>query len=87
MDPEKQRLSQMQIGILLAAFIYIVAVTFLDMTAIGADHSKTVVGFLLGTVIGTIIQYNWGSSKGSTDKSEALMGAGNKPVEKDEVKS
>lgn len=37
----------------------------------GTDHFKTVVGFLLGTVVGTILSYNWDSSKGFTDKFEA----------------
>jgi hypothetical protein len=71
METEKKLLYYMQIGILMLGFAYLGAVTFLTMPTSGADHSKTIVGFLLGTVFGTIITYNWGSSKGSADKSEA----------------
>jgi len=71
MNIEKVILYVMQTAILAAAFGYLWAVTFLVMPDTGQDHSKTIVGFLLGTVVGTIIAYNWGSSKGSADKSEA----------------
>lgn len=71
MDSEKKVLYAMQAIILFIAFGYLIAVTFFDMPETGVDHSKTIVGFLLGTVVGTIIAYNWGSSKGSADKTAA----------------
>jgi hypothetical protein len=71
MNGEKVLLYIMQALILAAAFAYLAAVTFLNMPDSGQDHSKTIVGFLLGTVVGTIITFNWGSSKSSADKSEA----------------
>ena len=71
MDSEKKVLYAMQAIILFIAFGYLIAVTFFDMLETGVDHSKTIVGFLLGTVVGTIIAYNWGSSKGSADKTAA----------------
>ena len=48
--------------IMLLAFLYFVAVTFFTMPATGAEHSKTIVGFMLGTVFSTLIGYYWGSS-------------------------
>jgi len=48
--------------IFLLAFAYLVAVTFLTMPPAGEEHSKTIVGFFLGTVFATLIQYYWGSS-------------------------
>jgi hypothetical protein len=71
MDIEKKILYALQFTILIITFGYLIAVTFIEMPTTGLDHSKTVVGFLLGSVVGTIITYNWGSSKGSADKSEA----------------
>jgi uncharacterized integral membrane protein len=73
MNAEKILLYLMQVLILAAAFTYLAAVTFLVMPESGQDHSKTIVGFLLGTVVGTIITFNWGSSKSSADKSEAAQ--------------
>jgi uncharacterized membrane protein len=77
---EKGLLYIMQILILVAAFVYLAAVTFLEMPDTGSDHSKTIVGFLLGTVVATIITYNWGSSKGSADKSEAAAKKDSDPL-------
>jgi hypothetical protein len=48
--------------IMLIAFGYLTAVTFIDMPAAGAEHSKTIVGFLLGTIFSTLINYYWGNS-------------------------
>ncbi len=53
--------------IMLVSFIYVFAVTFLPMPAAGQEHSKTVIGVLIGTIFGTLINYYWGnSSKGQT---------------------
>jgi len=59
--------------IILLAFGYLFAVTFLNIPDTGADHSKTIVGFLLGVGLTTLINYYWGSSKGSRDQSEATQ--------------
>jgi len=50
-------------AIIFMAFLYISGVTFLDVSAAGNEHAKTVVGFLLGTAFSTLIGYYWGSSK------------------------
>jgi hypothetical protein len=49
--------------ILLISFIYLFMVTFYPMTDAGVDNAKTVVGFLLGSVFGVIINFYWGNSK------------------------
>jgi len=46
--------------IIMITFLYLFAATFLPMTEIGKDHSKTIVGFLLGTVFGTLIPFYYG---------------------------
>ena len=46
--------------IIMVTFLYLFAVTFVPMTGIGEDHSKTIVGFLLGTVFGTLINFYYG---------------------------
>lgn len=58
--------------IMLLSFLYLFSVTFLDMSASGAEHSKTIVGFLLGTAFSTLINYYWGnsSSRNSGPKDE-----------------
>lgn len=58
--------------IMLLSFLYMFAVTFLEMSASGGEHSKTIVGFLLGTAFSTLINYYWGnsSSRNSGPKEE-----------------
>ena len=46
--------------IIMITFLYLFGVTFLPMPEAGADHSKTIVGFLLGTVIATLINFYYG---------------------------
>jgi Na+-driven multidrug efflux pump len=48
--------------IVLITFVYLFCVTFLPMPLAGAEHSKTIVGFLLGTVVASILNYYWGNS-------------------------
>lgn len=47
--------------ILMIAFLYIFCVTFLPMTEDGSEQAKTVVPFLLGTVIGTLMGFYYGN--------------------------
>lgn len=60
----KELSSGMKVAVLimLLSFLYLFAVTFLPLTASGEEHSKTIVGFLLGTGFGTLLNYYWGNS-------------------------
>ena len=48
--------------IVMVSFLYLFCVTFLETSLAGAEHSKTIVGFLLGTAFSTLINYYWGNS-------------------------
>jgi hypothetical protein len=74
MDSKKERiiLLGMACGILVVGFGYLFMVTFIPIPQSGADHAKVVTGFMLGSAIGSIITYFWGSSKGSADKSKLI---------------
>lgn len=62
------------------SFAYLFLVTFLPISATGQDHAKTIVGFILGVGVSTLLNYYWGSSKGSSDKSKQLDKIENKEV-------
>jgi hypothetical protein len=53
-----------------AGMVYIFAATY--FTIINPKVADTVIGFLLGTIVATIINFFYGSSKGSADKQEIL---------------
>ena len=54
------------------AFTYIFLITFLTIPADNIRFADTVLGFLLGTVIATILNFFFGSSKGSSDKQDII---------------
>ena len=47
---------------MLITFLYLFSVTFLELPITGVEHAKTIVPFLLGTIIGNVIGYYWGNS-------------------------
>ena len=51
--------------LVLIAFLYLFSVTFFRIPDTGVEHSKTIVPFLLGTVVGTVLTYYWGNSSKS----------------------
>ena len=74
--------------IMLVTFFYIFCVTFFDLPATGLEVSKMVVPFLLGTVIGTLINFYYGNKheeKPPIDK-EAIEAAKAKEVIKETKK-
>ena len=71
MPTEKKILYAMQCVLFLLGATFIYGIIWQPMTADGTEHSKTVLGFILGTLFGTLLNYNWGTSKGSVDKTEA----------------
>ena len=72
MDKDKRFILWMACGIVLLAFGYVFCVTFIPIPQSGADHAKTITGFILGVCLATIITYFWGSSKGSADKTAII---------------
>ena len=55
----------------LVTVIYIFMTTFLDV--VNERVADTVLGFLLGTIVATIINYFFGSSQGSKDKTMEIL--------------
>lgn len=56
------------------AMIYIPCITFCTVPEDSVRFADTILGFLLGTVIASILTFFFGSSHGSKDKTEALKG-------------
>ena len=61
------------IGWSVLTVIYIFAITFATIPEKNLRFADTVLGFLLGTLIATIIQYFFGSSKQSHDKDATIQ--------------
>lgn len=59
-------------GVLFVGFLYLFLVTFTTLPASGMEHAKTIVGFVLGSVVSILIGYKWGSSSGSESKSKTI---------------
>lgn len=51
---------------------YIGFITFGDIPEQNVRFADTILGFILGTLVATIVQFFYGSSKGSQDKTAAL---------------
>ena len=51
---------------------YIFLITFLTIPEANVRFADTTLGFLLGTIVSTIINYFFGSSKSSSDKNQLL---------------
>jgi len=62
------------IGWSLFAVSYIVGITFVPIPEENVRFADTILGFLLGTVVATILNFFFGSSKSSKDKDELLKG-------------
>jgi len=55
--------------------LYIAFITFGTIPQANIRFADTILGFLLGTAIATIIQFFYGTSKGSRDKDDHLITA------------
>ena len=56
----------------LTAVMYIFLITFTNIPELNIRFADTILGFLLGTVVATILNFFLGSSAGSKEKTEAL---------------
>lgn len=54
------------------AFGYIIGITFFPIATASVRFADTILGFLLGTVVATMLNFFFGSSAGSKMKSEIL---------------
>lgn len=54
------------------AVVYIFLITFTNIPELNIRFADTILGFLLGTVVATILNFFLGSSAGSKEKTEAL---------------
>jgi hypothetical protein len=54
------------------AVVYISAITFATIPKDNIRFADTIVGFLLGTVVATILNFFYGTSKSSQDKTDKL---------------
>ena len=56
-----------------ASAAYIAFITFGEIPERNVRFADTILGFVLGTLIATIVQFFYGSSKGSQEKTAALV--------------
>lgn len=66
----------------LFACAYIGFITFGEIPANNVRFADTILGFVLGTLIATIMQYFYGSSRSSSGKTEVMAGLLNKTTDK-----
>ena len=61
------------LAIVAVCFLYFFLITFLTIPQSVQRYADLILGFLTGGGFGVIMTFYWGSSKGSADKTEALM--------------
>jgi hypothetical protein len=76
---DKIRIFWLAVGVLAACFLYFFLVTFLPIPSTGNKYADMVVPFLLGSGVGVIVGFHWGSSEGSQEKNKLLAGAKEEP--------
>jgi hypothetical protein len=59
----------------LFSIVYITVITLVTIPPTNVRFVDTILGFLLGSIVATIINYFFGSSKGSRDKDASLANA------------
>ncbi len=57
------------------AMIYLAGVSFTEIPASNENVVNTILGVIIGGVISTIMNYSFGSSQGSADKTKLLNGS------------
>jgi hypothetical protein len=77
-------LTSFSVGIIAYGGAYFVLITFIPIPKENIRFADTILGFLCGAAIGTILTYWYGTSKSSQDKSEWFRDQNKKPVEKND---
>ena len=57
------------------AVVYVTAITFMTIPEAKVRFADTILGFVLGTVIATVMNYFLGTSKSSADKTAQMVDA------------
>jgi transposase-like protein len=68
----KRFLMYFAIGWSLCAIIYIGCITFGNIPQANIRFADTILGFVLGTIVSTILNFFFGSAHGSSDKQETI---------------
>lgn len=71
MDQKKQLL-RFAIFIVTVCFVYFFCITFLTVPPGGQRYADLILGFLIGTAFASVMNFYWGSSKGSQDKDNLM---------------
>jgi len=69
---KNDKLLYFAIGIVVVCFVYFFCVTFIDVPE-RARYVDLILGFLIGTALGGIINFYWGSSEGSKNKDKGQL--------------
>lgn len=68
----KRFLMYFAIGWSVCAVVYIACITFASIPAANIRFADTILGFVLGTIVSTLLNFFFGSAHGSTDKQETI---------------
>jgi hypothetical protein len=68
----KRFLMYFAIGWSVCAALYIAFITFASIPTANVRFADTILGFVLGTVVSTILNFFFGSAHGSSDKQETI---------------
>lgn len=64
------RLLNLAVMVVLVSFVYFFAVTFVPIPETGEDNAKYIVGFLVGTGVGSIITFYFRKSSPDTPQTD-----------------
>jgi uncharacterized membrane protein YgaE (UPF0421/DUF939 family) len=80
-DIEHGQLFKYALAVLWSLFAmgYVIAITLTDIPEKNIRFADTILGFLLGTIVSTIMGYFFGSSQSSKDKDLIINSIGDKP--------
>ena len=62
----------MSSGLLFIGFLYLFLITFIEIPLSATRYVDTILGFILGSALGSVINFWWGSSSGSSVKSDVI---------------